>query len=102
MFLKNVSKEIVAIRWNGINYNIEPGKVIDIRATLSAKTDQEETCIAERFETKTGRKLLRESVIPAPKEAVSTPKSEEKAAPAPIKEEKSDGKGKNTKKGGKR
>lgn len=102
MYLKNVSKEVVAIRWDGVNYNIEPDKTIDVRTALGARTENEEICIAEKFETETGKKLLRESAIPAPKEPTPIPRPVEKVQPAPIKEEKSDGKSKNAKKGGKK
>lgn len=115
MILKNVSKEVVTVRWNGINYTIAPDEALDLQA-LKPATREEEIGMAERFEKKSGLKLQRvvdepkkplKVVVTPQKEAVAEkpapiPPALEKVQPTKPKEEKPDGKGKATHRRGKK
>ncbi|MFA6142505.1 MAG: hypothetical protein WC738_04330 [Candidatus Omnitrophota bacterium] len=86
MILKNVSKEVVSARWNGINYSINPDEALDLQAFKPA-TREEEIAMAERFEKKSGQKLQRVvDVAKEPRKHVITPQKEadvEKLDPDP-------------------
>lgn len=100
MFLVNTSNEAISFRWNSTPHTIEPGGHIDIKKDMGAKTEQEEMCIAEKFEKETERRLIR--AMEAQNKPTPTIKEPEKVEPKSNKEEKSDGKHGKYKKGGKK
>ncbi len=73
MFLKNVSKEIISIMYDGKSYTVPPGESVDLDIVQPKASIQAQTGLAEKFEAETGRKLMR---------VAEKPKSAEKGAKA--------------------
>ncbi len=80
MFLKNVSKEIVSIMYDGKSYTVPPGESVDLDIVQPKASIQAQTGLAEKFEAETGRKLMR--VAEKPKSAEKATKAAESAEQA--------------------